>query len=163
MIPRGADAVAMVEHTDVGCSARVSDPAARLTAGLPVVPGDLRSSGGARSETGPNILLVRRALTAGANISFAATDIAAGECVLHAGTALTSRETGVLAAVGVSQVSVWRKPRVVILSTGDEIIAPGEPMQPGKVYNSNARILADAVHELGGEPVALGIVPDDAA
>lgn len=128
MIPRGADAVVMVEHTDVA----------------------------------GEVLLVRRALTAGANISFAATDIAAGDCVLHAGTALTSRETGVLAAVGISQVSVWRKPRVAILSTGDEIIAPGEPMQPGKVYDSNARILADAVHELGGEPVTLGIVRDDA-
>lgn len=128
MIPRGADAVVMVEHTDV-------------THGT---------------------LLVRRSVTAGGNISFAATDIAAGECVLHAGTILTSRETGVLAAVGVSLVSVWRKPRVAILSTGDEIIAPGQPMQPGKVYDSNARILSDAVRELGGEPVPLGIVRDDA-
>ena len=128
MIPRGADAVVMVEHTDVV----------------------------------DNMLLVRRAVTAGGNISFAATDIAAGECVLHAGTILTSRETGLLAAVGINQVSVWRKPRVAILSTGDEIIAPGDPMQPGKVYDSNARILADAVRELGGEPVPLGIVRDDA-
>ncbi len=128
MIPRGADAVVMVEHTDVV----------------------------------ENTLLIRRPVTAGGNISFAATDIAAGECVLHAGTTLTSRETGVLAAIGVSQVSVWRKPRVAILSTGDEIIAPGDPMQPGKVYDSNARILADAVRELGGEPVPLGIVRDDA-
>jgi putative molybdopterin biosynthesis protein len=128
MIPRGADAVAMVEHTDV-------------------IQGTL---------------LVRRPVTSGGNISFAATDIAAGECVLHAGTTLTSRETGVLAAVGVSQVSVWRKPRVAILSTGDEIIPPGELMQAGKVYDSNARILADAVRELGGEPMPLGIVRDDA-
>ncbi|MCE9528664.1 MAG: molybdopterin biosynthesis protein [Planctomycetales bacterium] len=128
MIPRGADAVVMVEQTDV-----------------------------ARDE-----LLIRRAVTAGANISFAATDISADECVVHAGTTLTSRETGVLAAVGIHKVSVWRRPRVAIFSTGDEIIAPGEPMQPGKVYDSNARILADAVRELGGEPVALGIVRDNA-
>lgn len=128
MIPRGADAVVMVEHTD------------------------------ATSQH----LLVRRAVTAGANISFAATDMAAGECVLHAGTTLTSRETGVLAAVGIGEVSVWRKPRVAIFSTGDEIIAPGEPMQPGKVYDSNARILTDAVRELGGEPVPMGIVRDNA-
>lgn len=128
MIPRGADAVVMVEHTD------------------------------ATSQH----LLVRRAVTAGANISFAATDMAAGECVLHAGTTLTSRETGVLAAVGIGEVSVWRKPRVAIFSTGDEIIAPGEPMHAGKVYDSNARILTDAVWELGGEPVPMGIVRDNA-
>src|SRR2546430_2253849 len=54
-------------------------------------------------------------------------------------------------------------PRVAILSTGDEIIAPGETMRPGLVYDSNSRIIADAVHELGGEPVELGIVRDDVA
>ena len=56
---------------------------------------------------------------------------------------------------------VWRKPIVAILSTGDEIIAPGEPMQPAKVYDSNAQVLADAVRELGGEPLRLGITHDD--
>ena len=71
----------------------------------------------------------------------------------------TSRDTGVLAAIGVAAVDVWRKPVVAILSTGDEIIAPGEPMQPAKVYDSNAQMLADAVRELGGEPMRLGIAP----
>jgi putative molybdopterin biosynthesis protein len=56
---------------------------------------------------------------------------------------------------------VWRKPVVAILSTGDEIIAPGEPMAPAKVYDSNSQVLADAVRELGGEPRRLGITPDD--
>ncbi len=51
---------------------------------------------------------------------------------------------------------------MAILSTGDEIIPPGEPMRPGLVYDSNARILADAVRELGGEPLALGITGDNA-
>jgi hypothetical protein len=69
---------------------------------------------------------------------------------------LTSRDTGVLAAIGVDHVNVWRKPIVAILSTGDEIIAPGNPMQPAKVYDSNAQVLADAVRELGGEPRRLG-------
>jgi molybdopterin molybdotransferase/putative molybdopterin biosynthesis protein len=127
MLPRGADAVVMVEHTDV---------------------------------TGDE-LLVRRAATPGANVSFAGTDITAGELVLHAGEVLTSRETGLLAAVGIAAVHVVRRPRVAILSTGDEIIAPGEPMRPGLVYDSNARIIADAVRELGGEPIELGIVRDD--
>jgi len=127
MMPRGADAVAMIEHTD-------SD-------------GDE--------------LRVPRAVTPGHGVSFTGTDITAGETVLRRGERLTSRETGVLAAVGASHVGVWRRPRVAILSTGDEIIPPGEPMRPGLVYDSNARILADAVRELGGEPIAMGIVRDD--
>jgi putative molybdopterin biosynthesis protein len=131
MLPRGADAVVMVEH--------------------------------AEAAAGMRDLLVRRAIAAGHGVSFAGTDIAAGETVLFAGTVLTSRETGVLAAIGARDVLVFRRPRVAILSTGDEIIPPGEPMQPGKVYDSNARILADAVRESGGEPVSLGTVSDDAA
>jgi putative molybdopterin biosynthesis protein len=66
----------------------------------------------------------------------------------------------VLAAIGVSHVNVWKKPIVAILSTGDEIIAPGEPMAPAKVYDSNSQILADAVRECGGEPIRLGITHD---
>lgn len=128
MVPRGADAVVMVEHTDV--------------------------QGGQ--------FLVRRAVTPGFGVSFAGSDIMAGETVLRRGTLLTSRETGVLAAIGASDIQVVRRPRVAILSTGDEIIPPGEPMRPGLVYDSNARILADAVRELGGEPLALGITGDDA-
>ncbi len=128
MLPRGADAVVMVEHTD-----------------------DSRGT-----------LQVRRAVTPGANITFTGTDIAASELVLHAGDLLTSRETGLLAAIGVAEVPVIRRPRVAIFSTGDEIIPPGQPMRAGLVYDSNARIIADAVRELGGEPIELGIIRDDA-
>jgi putative molybdopterin biosynthesis protein len=127
MVPRGADAVVMVEHTH------------------------LRG----------NQLRVSRSVTAGAGVSFAGTDITSGETVLRGGRQLTSRDTGVLAAIGVASVTVWRKPVVAILSTGDEIIAPGDKMQPAKVYDSNAQVLADAVRELGGEPLRLGIVPDN--
>jgi putative molybdopterin biosynthesis protein len=127
MMPRGADAVVMVEQADER-------------------QGDLR---------------IRHAVSPGTGVSFAATDIAAGETVLRGGHLLTSRDTGVLAAIGVADVEVWRKPVVAILSTGDEIIAPGEAMQPAQVYDSNAQILADAVRELGGEPLRLGIAHDD--
>jgi len=108
-------------------------------------------------------LRIARAVTAGSGISFAGTDITAGETVLRQGQLLTSRDTGVLAAIGVAKVTVWRKPIVAILSTGDEIIAPGDPMEPAKVYDSNAQVLADAVKELGGEPRRLGITHDDVA
>jgi putative molybdopterin biosynthesis protein len=127
MLPRGADAVAMVENTD----------------------------------TDGTTLIVRRPVTPGTNITFAGTDIGRGETVLRRGELLTSRETGVLAALGVDAVPVVRRPRVAIISTGDELVTAGQPLRTGQVYDSNAVILADAVRELGGEPVLLGIVTDN--
>jgi putative molybdopterin biosynthesis protein len=109
----------------------------------------------------PAYVLVRAARTPGAAVSFAGTDMGRGETVLFAGTRLTSRETGVLAAIGCERIEVFRRPRVGILSTGDEIVQPGEAMRPGLVYDSNGRILADAVAELGGEPVFHGAFRDD--
>ena len=106
-------------------------------------------------------VVVRRASVPGGAVSFAGTDIGSGETVLFAGVKLTSRETGVMAAIGRSEVSVVRRPRVAIISTGDEIVQPGEAMRPGLVFDSNGRILADAVTELGGEPVFLGAFRDD--
>lgn len=132
MLPRGADAVVMVEHTDIAVDAH-----------------------GART------LEVRRAVTPGENVSYASTDIARGETVLRAGQVLTSREIGVLAAIGVARVCVCRRPRVAILSTGDEIVPPGSPLPPGAIYDSNAAIIGAAVAELGGEPILLGVIRDD--
>ena len=130
VVPRGADAVVMVEHTDVD---------------------------------GPGRLTLRRPVAPGANITFAGTDVGRGETVLRRGEVLTSRETGVLAALGLAAVPVVRRPRVAVVSTGDELLPPGAPMRTGNVYDSNAAILADAVRELGGEPVPCGIVHDDRA
>jgi putative molybdopterin biosynthesis protein len=108
-------------------------------------------------------LVVRRACVPGAALSFAGTDIGCGETVLFSGTRLTSRDTGVLAAIGRPDVDVVRRPRVAILSTGDELVQPGDAMRPGLVYDSNGRILADAVRELGGDPAFLGTFRDDVA
>ncbi len=108
-------------------------------------------------------VVIRRARVPGAAVSFAGTDIGAGETVLFAGARLTSRDTGVLAAIGRNEVLAVRRPRVAILSTGDEIVQPGEDMRPGLVYDSNGRILADAVRELGGAPAFLGAFRDDEA
>ena len=155
MMPRGADAVVMVEHADVvasGSSHVVSSFPGRRSA---------EREGGSRTDTSGHELRIGRAVTAGSGVSFAGTDITRGETVLRLGRTLTSRDTGVLAAIGVATVDVWRKPIVAIISTGDEIIAPGQPMQPGRIYDSNAQVLADAVRELGGDPRRLGIVPDD--
>ncbi len=109
----------------------------------------------------PAFVLVRAPRVPGAAVSFAGTDMGRGETVLFAGSKLSSRETGVLAAIGRERVSVVRRPRVAILSTGDEIVQPGETMRPGLVFDSNGRILADAVRELGGDPVFFGAFRDD--
>jgi putative molybdopterin biosynthesis protein len=122
---------------------------------LPVEDTDLEDEGAT--------VIVRRARTPGAAVSFAGTDVGSGETVLFAGTRLTSRETGVLAAIGCHEVTVVRRPRVAIFSTGDEIVAPGDAMRPGLIYDSNGRILSDAVAELGAEPVFLGTFRDDPA
>ena len=135
MVPRGADAVVMVEHTEI--CATVSN--------------------------GPTLLEIRRPAASGQFVAAAGSDLARGETVLRRGHVLTSREIGMLAAVGLAEVLVWRRPRVAIFSTGDEIVAPGSPIRPGQVFDSNAAILAASVEELGAEPVPLGIVPDDVA
>jgi putative molybdopterin biosynthesis protein len=131
MVPRGADAVIMVEHTET------------------------------RDDDGAPVIEVRRPAAAGQFIAFAGSDLARGETVLRAGQVLTSREIGMLAAVGCAAVEVWRRPRVAIISTGDEIVAPGEAIRPGAVYDSNAAILTAAVEEAGGSAKPLGIGPDD--
>jgi len=128
MVPRGADAIVMVES----------------------------------AEERDGRVEIRRAVTAGFGISWAGTDISVGETVLRAGTLLSSRETGVLAALGECHVEVFRQPRVTIISTGNEIVAPGESMRPAGVFDSNSQVLCDAVKELGGLPQFAGIVRDDA-
>ena len=115
------------------------------------------------SEIADGKLEIRRPVTASENVSYAGTDIARGETALRAGTVLTSREIGVIAALGVAHIDVYRRPRVAIFSTGNEIVAPGAPARPGTVYDSNAATIGAAVAELGCEPVHLGVVPDDDA
>jgi putative molybdopterin biosynthesis protein len=133
MLPRGADAVAMVEQTEV------------------------------ERKDGRTLVEVRRPATPGRFIAFAGSDLARGETAVRAGQRLTSREIAMIAAVGCAEVAVHRKPRVAVISTGNELVAPGEPMRPGAVYDSNAAILAAAVEEAGGTAVPLGIGRDDEA
>jgi putative molybdopterin biosynthesis protein len=133
VIPRGADAVVMIEHTE------------------PV------------EEDGAPAIDVRRAATPGQFVSYAGSDIARGETVLRRGTRISSREIGMLAACGYAELSVVRKPKVAVLSTGDELTAPGGALGPARVYDSNGAIIAAAVAEAGGEAIAFGAFPDDEA
>ncbi len=176
MLPRGADAVSPVEHTDIeagpGEGARQSEAARESGAekesgaergGAAEREGGAAGKGESAYGTGApgDVVIVRQPRVPGAAVSFAGTDMGQGETVLFAGTRLTSRETGLLAAIGADRITVARRPRVAILSTGDEIVQPGEGMRPGLVYDSNGRILADAVTELGGDPVFHGAFRDD--
>src|SRR6185503_7464814 len=131
VVPRGADAVVMIEHTEL-------------------------------IESVPAIEL-RRTLTPGQFISYAGSDIARGETLLRKGQAIGSREIGMLAACGLATVEVVGRPKVAVLSTGDELVALGDTLRPGGVYDSNGAIVAAAVTEAGGEPVPYGAFPDDEA
>ncbi|MEE9391749.1 MAG: molybdopterin biosynthesis protein [Planctomycetota bacterium] len=132
-LPRGANAVLMIEDS------------------APVVDGD---------NSGDEID-VFHPVAPGANLTGAGTDVGRGEMILRAGQILGSRETALAAAVGAHELCAFAAPKVAIISTGDELRRPGEDLGPGEIYDSNGRILADAVREMGGEACELGIVPDD--
>ncbi len=96
----------------------------------------------------------------GANIRPAAEDVRAGEVVLAAGAVVGEPQVGVLASLGRERVEVVRRPQVAILSTGDELVRPGEPLPPGSIYDANAFSLAAQVLAAGGRPRVLEIARD---
>jgi len=108
------------------------------------------------------LIMVHRSVSKGENIMKAGSDIRNGETILKKGTVLSSRDIGVLAAVGMDRVEVFRRPRVAVISTGAEVVEIGKPLLPGKIYDINAHTLSVAVDECGGEPLSLGIVQDQA-
>jgi molybdenum cofactor synthesis domain-containing protein len=106
-------------------------------------------------------LRVYRAVTLDENVMKRGTDIKKGETVLKAGQVLGASEIGVLAALGLTKVKVFKVPVVAVLSTGAEVTEPGKELPAGKIYDINAYSLSTAVRESGGIPVYLGVVPDD--
>jgi len=87
-------------------------------------------------------------------------DVRSGDVVLPAGTRLTPQALGLAATVGAATLTVTRRPRVALFSTGDELAMPGEPLKPGAIYNSNRFTLRAAIQALGCDCTDLGIVPD---
>jgi molybdenum cofactor synthesis domain-containing protein len=129
-VPRGADAIVMVEHTQ---------------------------------PAGPRAIEIRRAASPGQFVSYAGSDIARGEALLRAGTVIGSREIGMLAACGIAQMNVARRPRVAIISTGDELVQPGQKLRPAAIYDTNGAIVTAAISENGGEAHFIGAISDDEA
>ncbi len=106
-------------------------------------------------------IFVHRPVSISENIMTAGSDIHKNEKVLEKGQVLDSRRIGVLAALGLTEIPVYKNPKVAILSTGEEIVEPGKPLSSGKIYDINAHTLSAAVKEIGGEPINLGIIPDN--
>jgi molybdopterin molybdotransferase len=108
-------------------------------------------------------LEVRRAVAPGENVLAPGEDVARGEVLFPAGRRLRPQEIGLLAALGIRRLSAYQKPRVAILSTGDEIIPLDGAPAPGQVRDSNAYLAAAQVAEWGGLPLMHPIIPDDLA
>ncbi len=106
-----------------------------------------------RTDCEGDEVLVRTSLAPGDGVMFAGADIAAGERALGPGTVITAREIGLLSAIGVESVPVRGTPTVGIISTGDELVRPGEPLDSdaGQIYDVNSYTIASAVEEAGGE------------
>ncbi len=107
-------------------------------------------------------VFIYRPVPPGTNIMSAGSDIMAGELLVRRGTRLTPREIGVLASAGFGSVRVVRKPVVAVISTGNELVSPGERLEFGKIYDVNAYAIGAGVIENGGVPIFLGIARDDA-
>src|SRR5690606_27704805 len=168
-----------LRHADLGALRPVSQ---RIPAGA--VPAPLAAGSAARIFTGATVpqgadtvvmqeecealdgqvrLPAASSVKEGANIRRAGQDIRAGDEVVSAGTRLSPRHLGLLASVGVAEVSVYKPLRVALLSTGDELAEPGTAAVPGQIYNSNRYLLHALLAEAGMIPVDLGRVADDYA
>jgi molybdopterin molybdotransferase len=128
MIPPGADAVVMIEHTHL---------------------------------TGQDEIEVRRPAAPGENVIEVGEDIAPGDPIMSAGHRLRAQDVGGLLAVGITALTVARRPRVAIFATGDEVIPPDQPTQIGQVRDINSYTVAALVEEAGGLAIRGGILPDD--
>ena len=151
VLPDGADAVVMVERTDERTTERETG-------------GNMDASSDSRVDETTRIA-VRTSVAPGDHVMVAGADIAAGARALGPGTRLTPREIGLLSALGVESVPVRGRPTVGIVSTGDELVRPGETLNPnrGEIYDVNSTTIAASVAEAGGEPVLYPHAGDDYA
>jgi molybdopterin molybdotransferase len=138
----------------------------RIMTGAPMPPGadsvvPVEHTSGYADSAASGTVRIDRAPKPGAHVRRAGEDVSPGEKVLAEGTVLRAPQIGLAAAVGLAELPVHRPPRVLVLSTGSELVAPGTPLEHGKIYESNGVMLAAAVAEAGGVAEQLRFVPDD--
>ena len=150
-IPAGGRAEPAVEP---GC-------AVRIMTGAPIPPGGDTVIPVEETDGGLAEVVLQGSATPGDHIRHRGEDISSGSPVLAAGTLLRPAEISLLASCGYTRVSVHRRPKVAILSTGDELVEPGTELSPETIVDSNSWALAAAVREVGAEPALLGIARDN--
>jgi molybdopterin molybdotransferase len=171
---RSVDVAAAERHAAVALPVPVDIPAGktdivpllpgtahRIMTGAPVPPGADAIVKVEDTDGGEQRVAVRAPAAPGTHIRRTGEDVAEGDTVLRAGAVLGSAQLGLAAAIGRAELPVHRPVRVLVLSTGTELVEPGEPLLLGQIYESNSVLLAAAVREIGGEATVLRFVPDD--
>jgi molybdopterin molybdotransferase len=137
--------------------------AARIFTGAPIPPGGNAVVMQENTEPAPGGIRILQQPEAGQNIRLRGHDLQSGSLVLKAGHRLQPQDLGLLASLGINRVEVLRPLTVAIINTGDEVVAPGQPLGPGQLYDSNSFTLAAMLARLGMTVIKLGIVEDSLA
>lgn len=137
--------------------------AIRIMTGAPVPGGSDAVVPVEWTDGGTESVAITRVPDVGAHIRRRGEDVAEGAVVLEPGMAINARVIAMLAAVGLAEIPVHRRPRVTVISTGDELVDPGSPVGPGQIVDSNSYMLTAAVREAGAEGIRVGPVRDDEA